>query len=379
MNVGLIRMNVSKLLLIAPMPPHRGGIALHSYHLARNLKMLHATEVWTPKKLFPSFLYPGESQFENEAKQEHSLPSLADSHPTKTGAFLRLLTLSGNEFQAVLVPWWTSYFSLHTIAIATILRIKGVTPAIFCHNVYPHNSSSLEKALSRVVIRQFKKVFVQSQKEYDLVKGFHPEGHCTILNHPPYPTQRRPKLRHYKKTETNGPLKVLFFGFIREYKGIDTLLEAAQKVSHDQFHFHFVGESWSDSLSDKIEAASHKHSNITHELSYVKSSSLQSIFDASDVVVLPYSQSTGSGALATAKGMGVPVIISDRTDPGLEFTEGRDGIIFPAGDSPRLVSALQQFRENISDFNQCWRGVDQDTEWGRVATRILHELELDST
>jgi glycosyltransferase involved in cell wall biosynthesis len=369
-------MNNSKLLIIAPMPPLRGGIPWHSHHLARNLKKLHATAVWTPKKLFPNFLYPGESQFENESEQEAQPPRLPDRSLTKIGILIRLLSLSPNEFQAVLVPWWTSYFSLHTITIATVLRLKGVTPAIFCHNAYPHNASSLEKALSRLVIRQFKKVFVQSQDEYYLVKSFHPKANLTIINHPPYPRQRPPNRRHYKPSENNGPIKVLFFGFIREYKGIDTLLEAAKKVSDGEFHFHFVGESWSDSLTKKIGSASNKHPNITHELSYVSRSALQSVFDSCDVVVLPNSQSTGSGALATAKGMGVPVIISDRIDPGPEFVEGRDGIIFPVGDSPRLLSALQQFRENISDFDQCWVAIDHDKEWDLIAVKIVEELGL---
>jgi glycosyltransferase involved in cell wall biosynthesis len=140
-----------------------------------------------------------------------------------------------------------------------------------------------------------------------------------------------------------------------------------------------VGESWSDSLADKIGSASIKHPNISHELSYVSSSSIQSIFDLCDVVVLPYSQSTGSGALATAKGMGVPVIISDCIDPGPEFTEGRDGIIFPAGDSPRLVSALQQFSDGISDFNHCWSAVDHEKEWGLLSRKIVDKLNNTST
>ena len=72
--------------------------------------------------------------------------------------------------------------------------------------------------------------------------------------------------------------------------------------------------------------------------------------------------------------MCVPVIISDCIDPGPEFTEGRDGIIFPTGDSPRLVSALQQFRENISDFNHCWSAVDHEKEWGSLSRKIVDKL-----
>ena len=111
-----------------------------------------------------------------------------------------------------------------------------------------------------------------------------------------YPSQRPPNRRHYKPSESNGPIKVLLFGFIREYKGVDTLLEAAKKVSDDEFHFHFVGASPSDGLADKIVSASNMHSNISHEMSYLSTSSSQSIFDSCDVVVPPYSQSTGSVA-----------------------------------------------------------------------------------
>ena len=365
-----------KILFISPLPPHRGGIPLHSYHLARSLKELHATEVWTPKKLFPNFLYPGESQFENESKLETQLSSLANRSLTKIGILLRLLWLSPNEFQAALLPWWTSYFSLHTITIATIFRLKGVTPSIFCHNVYPHNASSLEKVLSRLVIRQFKKVFVQSQNEHDLVKSFHPKAKCTILNHPPYPSPQPKNRRHVNRSELDFPIKVLFFGFIREYKGVETLLEAAQNLSDDEFHFHFVGESWSDRLGNKIVSASNMHSNITHELSYVSHSALQSIFDSCDVVVLPYTQSTGSGALATAKGMGVPVIISDCIDPGPYFVEGRDGLTFRAHNSSSLIDALRKFSARSSNFAQCWPALDQDAEWTLIAGKIVETIEF---
>ena len=179
-------------------------------------KRTSCNQVLYAQKIIPKLFIPGESQFENEAERETRPPGLADQSLTKIGILIRLLVLSPKEFQTVLVPWWTSYFSLHTIAVATVLRLKRVTSAIFCHNVYPHNAPSLEKALSRLVIRQFKKVFVQSRNEYDLVKSFHPKAKCAILSHPPYPSQRPPNTRHYKQSEGNGPIKVLFFGFIRD-------------------------------------------------------------------------------------------------------------------------------------------------------------------
>lgn len=369
-------MKTSRLLLIAPMPPLRGGIPLHSHYLAKSLREQHNLELWAPRKLFPNFLYPGGGQFENESEREVQPLGLAHKSLSKIEILIRLLRLSPDEFQAALVPWWTSYFTLHTIAIATVLRLKGVAPAIFCHNVYPHYASSLDKALSRFVVRQFQCVFVQSENEFNLVKSFHPTAKCAILNHPPYPSQPSKNHRNQKESPADGPIRVLFFGFIREYKGIDTLLEAAQQVSRDEFHFHFVGEPWSRSLRGKIGSASENHPHISHDMSYVGTSTLPSIFAWCDVVVLPYSQSTGSGALATAKGMGVPVIISDRIDPGPEFSDGRDGIIFPAGDSARLAGALQQFRKNIADFDQCWLATEHDKGWGILAKRILDTMEL---
>ena len=369
-------MNNSKLLIIAPMPPLRGGIPWHSHHLAKYLKSQQSLEVWSPKKLYPNWLYPGKNQFSNDPRQENYGASSADRRLSQIRILFRLLSISRHDFEAVLVPWWTSYFSVHTLVVALIAKSKGVRTAIFCHNVYPHNGSALGRALSRFVVRRFAHVFVQSQSEFELLKSFYPKARCRILSHPTYPSRREQATKLDRRDWTSGPIRVLFFGFLREYKGIDTLLAASRLVNPEKFHFHFAGEPWSRTLENRIDAAAQKYPNISCDLSYHSELRMLETFDSCDVVVLPYSQSTGSGALATAKGMGVPVIISDRIDPGPEFVEGRDGIIFPVGDSPRLLSALQHFRENISDFDQCWVAMDHDKEWGLIAVKIVEELGL---
>jgi glycosyltransferase involved in cell wall biosynthesis len=164
---------------------------------------------------------------------------------------------------------------------------------------------------------------------------------------------------------------VLFFGFIRDYKGIETLLEASEKVSRDKFHFHFVGEPWSRNLEMRILSAAEKHQNITQNLSYVSHEKLLQTFASTDILVLPYLKATGSGALATAKGMGAPVIISNAIHPGADFVTGRDGLTFPSGDSAGLASSLEYFRDNRREFVDCWLDLDLSREWSEVSKKLI--------
>ena len=363
-----------KVLFIAPLPPLRGGIPRHSYYLSLALKSLVDIEVWTPKKLFPNFLYPGKSQFENDSRLASYALSLADKKLSHMGIFLKLLNSTKQDFQIALLPWWTSYFAIQTLVLVSILKLKGITPAVICHNVVPHNSSRIEAAVSRFLIRKFDIVFVQSQSEFDSVKSLHLTAKCVIVNHPPYPTEHSIGKNRSRRVAKNSPVKVLFFGFIRDYKGIETLLKATERVNKGDFEFNFVGEPWSKNLEEKIRFYSWKNSQITHTLSYVDESIMVKIFDSSDVLVLPYSKATGSGALAIAKGLKIPVVISDSIYPGKEFEEGRDGLIFSSEESASLARTLISFRENQENFINCWAHIDHKAEWESVATKVISAM-----
>ena len=365
---------LKKILFIAPLHSLKGGIPRHSQYLARSLKRLHATEVWDPLKLSPDIVCRGKSRIDNDSKSETRLPGLADVGLSGMRIFLRLISLSPKEYQAVLIPWWRVRWSIPTTALAIIMKAKGVPVALFCHDVYPHDGRSWERALSRFTIRQFTSIFVQTEAEFGLIRSFHPKSVCTILSHPAYPSPRPSVLGNSKPPESSDPLKVLFFGYIREYKGIETLLTAAAQVSSEKFHFHFVGKARDRDVAESIRTASQRQQNITYDLSYVSQSSLAKIFDASDLVVLPYSKATGSGVLAMTKGMRVPVIISDSVDPGSAFVPGRDGQIFTSGDSAHLASSLEEFRTNREDFENCWADVKPDDEWSAMARKLIDNL-----
>ena len=372
----LTPMNNSKVLIISPMPPLRGGIAWHSHYLAKHLKHYQNTEVWSPRKLYPSWLYPGRSQVGEDSAIKNTEAKRADRTLSQIGILFGLFRMSRSDFDAVMVPWWTSYFSIHMIFVAFISRAKGINTSIFCHNVYPHNGSAVGRALSRLVVRLFSNVFVQSQSEFELVKSFYPEANCTIVAHPTYPIERMQRAELLNRNRQGEPIKVLFFGLIREYKGIDTLLEAIRLINPEQFLFHFAGEPWSRSLEINIIEAKQRSLNISCDLSYHSELRMIETFDSSDVLVLPYSKASGSGALASAKGMGIPVIMSDSIEAGSDFVAGRDGLVFRAGDANHLALQLDVFRRNRTHFDNCWQTVDHDKEWELLAKKISGELGL---
>ena len=372
-------MDKPNFLFIAPMPPHRGGIPLHSYHLARNLKEIHVVEVWTPTKLFPAFLYPGRNQFDWSSPEASLSAAIVDKNISFLSMALKLLRTKQNGFSAVLLPWWTTYFSLHMLAGSLLLKFRGIKSGVFCHNVFPHNANKFEQNLAKFVLRRFKLLYVQTAEEHDLLKSFHPSAKVEIVSQPAYPVTQSTQLKTRPKGKLFERVKVLFFGFVRDYKGVDVFLNSAVSLPENLFEFHVAGEVWDDAIGDEIQALCQLQGNLTSNLEFVGEETMVHLFSTYDVLVLPYKKATGSAVLSKAKGFGMPAIISTAVDPGIGFVAGRDGLIFDAMDKDGLNNALLSFSDTMSDFSSCWTRDDGIYTWGDLATLIGNRLGDDES
>jgi len=137
---------------------------------------------------------------------------------------------------------------------------------------------------------------------------------------------------------------ILYFGMIRKYKGVPTLLQAFNNLSREiasDSRLIIAGENWGDEegLEDLIRASPYKE-QITLRSEFVPDSQVPDYFSAADVVALPYLRSAGSGVASLAMAYGKPIIISD-LDNIKESLEGYQGtLLVPPGDASSITQKL---------------------------------------
>jgi glycosyltransferase involved in cell wall biosynthesis len=131
---------------------------------------------------------------------------------------------------------------------------------------------------------------------------------------------------------------LLFFGFIRPYKGLDVLLDAVAALGRDDIYLTVVGEHWGDSTQLRVSVANVP--NIELHLRYMDDAEAAEYFARADFVVLPYLSATGSAVASVALHYNKPVIASATGGLIDVIIDGQTGMLVPPGDAPALAAAI---------------------------------------
>lgn len=340
-----------KVAILGPTHPHRGGIAHYTTLLARAVAARHALSMISFRRLYPGLLFPGVTQFDrsDEAIRPPVPPEpILDSvNPLTWGAAGRRLRDLAPEI--LVVPWWHPFFgpSLGRAA-RRARRAPGKPRTIFlCHNVEPHEAAPLTRALAAYGLGAADAFLVHARSEADRLRARAGRRPVRVHPHPTYevfhegaPTREEARAA----LDVRGRV-LLFFGYVRPYKGLPDLLQALRLARADCWdRLLVVGEFYEPreryealladpALRDKVRVTDR----------YVANEEVARYFAAADAVVLPYRSATGSGIAQVAFGAGVPVIAT-RTG-GLEevVEEGVSGLLTPPGDPAALARAIERF------------------------------------
>ncbi len=336
---------MSRVALVGPVPPWRSGIADQDVRLLRAVRRLGFDPlVVTFSRMYPPSLYPGRADrdaggFPGDAGEIHAL--LDGWNPWSFDAAARFLAARAPDL--VVVPWWTSFFALHTLLLLSALRRESpaTVTLLLGHNVRDHETGPLAGALARVVRHRADRVAVQNRRAAAEVSAELPGTPVAVVPHPVEPREVLPD-REAARARLGVPAEVplfLFGGILRPYKGWDVLLAAFRRLRRDvpAAQLVFAGEPWGDAELLREEE------NVRLRLEYLPERERALWFAASDAVVCPYRHATGSGIAADALAHGRPVIGS-RVD-GLEevVEDGVSGLLVSPGDEAALAEAMRRF------------------------------------
>lgn len=336
-----------KAAILGPTYPHRGGIAHYTTLLARALFARHTLSIVSFSRLYPGFLFPGTTQLDESADRilppvppEAILDSMNPVSWIRAGARLRAL-----QPDFLVVPWWHPYFGP---SLGTAARRSGCRARIFlCHNVAPHEGTPVDRVLTAYGLGAADAFMVHARSEAEKLRPLAKGRPVRVHPHPSYEifSQGAPSREEARRALDLDGRVILFFGYVRPYKGLEDLLRALTLARPDAWdrlvvvgEFYDPPERYRPLLSDpKL------HDRVRVVNRYVPNEEVARYFAAADVVALPYREATGSGIAQVAFGAGVPVIAT-RTG-GLEdvVEEGVSGLLVPTRDPAALARAIERF------------------------------------
>jgi glycosyltransferase involved in cell wall biosynthesis len=339
-----------KVALLGPTYPHRGGIAHYTTLLARAFATSHETHLVSFRRLYPKLFFPGTTQFDRSGEAiEPPVPPepILDSvNPlTWIAAGRRLRALAP---ELLVVTWWHPFFG-PSLGTAARLARQGARPkrVFLCHNVEPHEATPLDHALASYGLGAADGFLVHARAEAERLAPRAKGRPVRVHPHPSYEIFHRgaPSREEARaKLQAKGRV-LLFFGYVRPYKGLADLLEALRRTRPDAWdRLYVVGEFYEprDRYARWLEDPALR-SKIVVVDRYVANEEVGAYMAAADAVVLPYRSATGSGIAQVAFGAGVPVIATKTG--GLEdvVEDGVSGLLVPPESPDAIARAIERF------------------------------------
>ncbi len=338
-------MNVT---LIGTAFPLRGGIAHYNALLAQALKERHQVQTITFSRQYPSLLFPGKTQEETHPSGGVApAPQLIDSmNPFN---WVRVGNLIRNQNPDLLLfKYWLPFFGPCFGTIARRTRRNGHTRVIcICDNVLPHERRPGDAALTRYAFRSVDGFIVQSDAVEQELNEFWKGAKYRKAPHPLYTIFGEPVDRKEarKNLGITAPRVLLFFGYVRRYKGLDVLLEALALLPGEMgVQLVVAGEFYDPERGyrEKIRELQIQD-RVTIRSEYLPNEEVPRYFSAADAVVLPYRSATQSGIAQIAYNFGTPVIATDVGGLSEVVLDDRTGLVVPPENPAALADAILRF------------------------------------
>ena len=328
--------------------PLRGGIAHYVALLVAALRTKHDVSVLTFKRQYPAFLFPGKTQ-EETGGEGHDTPAPQVMDSINPFNWISVgLRIRRERPDLIIFKYWLPFFGPCFGTIAALARSNGHTRVmLICDNVIPHERRPGDILFTRYMLRFSDRYIVQSKIVLKDLLSLKPEAVYRLVPHPIYSGfgDAMGKDAARKQLGITESRVLLFFGYIRRYKGLHILLEAFAAMPQDvPTRLLVVGEFYGgeEEYRAKIDQLG-LQDRITLVGRYVPNEEIPVFFSAADAVVLPYLSATQSGISQIAFHFETPLVITDVGGLSEAVEHGVHGMIVAPNDPRALTAALNEF------------------------------------
>jgi glycosyltransferase involved in cell wall biosynthesis len=329
-----------KIAILSPFYPFRGGIAQLNARMYAELSKNNEIKAFTFTTLYPDFLFPGQTQFVAEDDSTTVIDSeriLSSINPLSYVRTANIINKYAPDW--LIIPYWISFLA-PAFGIISRLMKKRTRIISLVHNAIPHERRFFDKSFARFFFKKCDGFIVFSEPvKQDLLKLV-PDAHILLTPHPIYDHYNE-KIGRREASEKLGvsmdKRTLLFFGLIREYKGLDILIEAMSLLD-GRYQLIIAGESYDNfEKYQKLIDESPLKENIKVFGQYIPDNMVTTLFSASDVLILPYRSATQSGVVAVAYQLETPIIATNVGALGETVSSSGTGIVIDEV-SPQAIS-----------------------------------------
>ena len=337
-----------KIIILSTSYPLRGGIAHFVGLLFNELSKENEVKVITFKRQYPSILFPGKSQLESgdtveKIPTEVLVDSINPLNWIKVGKMIRK-----EKPELLIFKYWMPFFAPCFGTVSRIAKKNSVTKVLtICDNVIPHEKKPGDIVLTKYFFKAVNYFVLLSEKVKNDLLSLKPDAKNKVLPHPIYsnfglPVEKIEAKNHLKLKENK---LILFFGFIRDYKGLDVLFNSL-KLLKDEINLKLIvaGEFYSNrekylKLADELNIKE----NLLWFTDFIPTSEVKYYFSAADCIILPYRDATQSGIVQIAMNFRKPVIATNVGGLGEVIEDGKTGFIVEKGNPEALAGAIKKF------------------------------------
>ena len=382
-----------RIVIVGPAYPLRGGIAQYLAVLYKRLQAAgHEVKFVSFTKQFPEWLFPGKTQLE-ESKDVIDVEPVARFAPLEPLSWGRTAKeIAAFEPDLVLFKWWMPFFGLGYWATARkVRRLTNARILFIIDNAIPHERRPGDKFLTKLAFSQVDFYVAQSRAvERDLFTWFPnlPREKVTFCPHPIYDCYpafdgETDKARAELGMPA-GAKVLLFFGFVRAYKGLHLLLDAMPEIrkQYPEVILQVVGEFYDvrESYDQKIRELGLEDCVRIRD-DYVPNEEVGIYFQAADCVVLPYKSATQSGIIQIAYALEMPVITTDVGGLQEVVEDGVTGYVVPPEQPAALTEAITKFYERggRNAFIESVQQASRKFSWEGLIESITGFLKKESS
>ena len=356
--------------------PYRGGIAQYNAHLLAALGAENEVRAFNFTRQYPGFLFPGQTQYvtpQDKATPVESTRLLDTANPftwRRTGrAILKW------KPDMVVFSYWNSYFAPSHIPVARMLHRHGVMTVTVVHNAIPHEPKFFDKPLARRFFKYNDLLVSMSDVVTRDIRSLCPDARILQRQHPVYDHfgKKMDKKAAQEALGLDPKLRtLLFFGLIRDYKGLDLLIDAMPQLGSD-YQLVIAGECYGSFEKYEAHIAASGCADRIHVFNrYIDDEEVPRFFSAADLCVLPYRSATQSGITAIALHFDVPMVATPVG--GLAESIGQPGLGVMAGEASAdaIAEAIRHFFDGSPEaFITNIREIKRTQTWPAFAQKIL--------
>ncbi len=372
-----------KIVIIGPVYPYKGGIAHYTALMYRALIAENDVTLVSYSMQYPKLLFRREQRdWENKTfKIAEAVYWINTANPISCMNAAKKINKLNPDM--VIIQWWHPYFAPCYFIMMKFLK-KSIQKIFVCHNVFPHERFVMDRQLTKLVLGSGDAFIVHSELDKNDLLEIKPNA---VLKKTFIPTYNAFKLNNISKGNAREMLDLpedekvlLFFGFVREYKGLKWLIKAMPLIIKRLLNVKLliVGDFGADkdvylSLMEEI--------GITNAIGiydgYIPDGEVEKYFAACDLVVCPYESATQSAIVQIAYGFEKSVIATNVGGLPEVVEDNRTGYVVESKDSAMLAERICEFyeKDKEKEFHKHIIEAAYKFSWDRMG-EVVEELNL---